>query len=451
MRLKEALRIEQPICLALVGAGGKSTTLFTLGKELGQSVILTASTHLAIEETKLADQHVVIEQGFSYDKVKSLLGMGITLFTGKATERDFRVAGLGFEDLQKLWRLAEEKECHLLVEADGSRRLPVKAPADHEPPIPQWVDMVAVSVGLSCLGKPVDDEHVFRTDNFFKLSGLTQGQILNSEAVVKVLSHENGGLKNMPPTAKRVAILNQVDTPAQHETAVAMADELLEVFDVVLVNSYKMATPETGSVQGVYERVAGIILAAGDSTRYGVPKALLDWRGKPLVRHVAETALCSGLSPVSVVLGAVIDPIRDVLFDLPVHFVINENWAKGQSTSVAKGIDSLKDYVGGAVVLMADQPQIPRELIHSLREIHSTTLTPITTPMTQGRRSSPVLMDRKMFDELKMLSGDTGGRSIFNKHTVLNLPWNNPDDLFDIDTPDDYQRLLNLRVDNPDG
>jgi len=347
--------------------------------------------------------------------------------------------------------LAEEKECHLLVEADGSRRLPVKAPADHEPPIPQWVDMVAVSVGLSCLGKPVDDEHVFRTDNFLKLSGLTQGQILNSEAVVKVLSHENGGLKNIPSTAKRVAILNQVDTPAQHETAVAMADELLEVFDMVLVNSYKMATPETGSVQGVYERVAGIILAAGDSTRYGVPKALLDWRGKPFVRHVAETALCSGLSPVSVVLGAVIDPIRDVLFDLPVHFVINENWAKGQSTSVAKGIDSLKDYVGGAVVLMADQPQIPRELIHSLRETHSTTLAPITTPMTQGRRSSPVLMDRKMFDELKMLSGDTGGRSIFNKHTVLNLPWNNPDDLFDIDTPDDYQRLLNLRVDNPDG
>ena len=65
MWLIESLRIEAPLRLALVGAGGKSTTLFRLAQELGQSVILTASTHLAKNEIACADKHIVMERGLS--------------------------------------------------------------------------------------------------------------------------------------------------------------------------------------------------------------------------------------------------------------------------------------------------------------------------------------------------------------------------------------------------
>ena len=166
MWLRESLRIKEPLRLALVGAGGKSTTLFNLAKELGRFVLLTASTHLGKNEIACAEKHIIVDPDLSIEEIKSSLIEGSTLFTGSPIEGDIRVAGLEFDVLQKLFLIAEERGLHLLVEADGSRRLPVKAPASHEPSIPPWVNMVAVSVGLSCLGKPVDRDHVFRTEHF---------------------------------------------------------------------------------------------------------------------------------------------------------------------------------------------------------------------------------------------------------------------------------------------
>ncbi len=444
MRLKEAFRIQDPIRLALVGAGGKSTTLFTLARELNPPVILTTSTHLAKAEAGLADRHIVFDPNSSLEEVKPLLSKGITLFTGNLIDQDNRTAGLEAEELEQIFLIAEEMHCHLLVEADGSRRLSVKAPAAHEPPIPPWANTVGVTVGLSCLGEPVTPEHVFRANLFLELSGLEYGGALTPDGLVKVLAHPEGGLKNIPPFAKRVAILNQADTPELQEIAALMAEKLVAVFDAVLINSYQAATAEPGSVHAVHEKIAGLILAGGGSKRYGVPKALLDWKRKPFVRHVAERALQAGLNPVYMVLGAVIGPIREALAGLPVQFVMNEDWEQGQSTSVARGIASLPERVGGAVMLMADQPQVPSELIRSLVKMHSRTLAPIITPVVEGRRSSPVLMDQKMFGDLEMLQGDMGGRAIFGNYPLLKFPWDNPDDLFDVDTPEDYQRLLSL-------
>ncbi|NPV85163.1 MAG: nucleotidyltransferase family protein [Anaerolineae bacterium] len=193
-----------------------------------------------------------------------------------------------------------------------------------------------------------------------------------------------------------------------------------------------------------FEPVAGIVLAAGGATRFGKDKILENWHGEPLVRHVAQTALKAGLSPVVVVLGAVVDAAIAALSDLPVQIVVNPEWANGQSTSLSAGLRSLPNQVGAALFLLADQPQISARLIEGLLALHHNTLAAVVMPRVKGRRANPVLFDRVAFDDLLNIKGDTGGRAIMERYPVAWLDWDDESILLDIDTPEDYQQLLAL-------
>jgi molybdenum cofactor cytidylyltransferase len=157
---------------------------------------------------------------------------------------------------------------------------------------------------------------------------------------------------------------------------------------------------------------------------------------------VAQTALQAGLSPVIVVTGFAADETASAVRGLPVSLVFNPSWQDGQGTSVAAGVEALPEQSGGAVFLLADQPQIPAELIASLVEMHAKTLAPILAPLVQGQRGNPVLFDRLTFDDLRSLSGESGGRLLFSKYKVTWLPWLDGNILLDVDTEEDYQRLL---------
>ncbi|MEN6392192.1 MAG: nucleotidyltransferase family protein, partial [Anaerolineaceae bacterium] len=169
---------------------------------------------------------------------------------------------------------------------------------------------------------------------------------------------------------------------------------------------------------------------------------LLVWQGQPLVRRAAVTALEAGLSPVIVVTGAVDEPIREALQGLNVQIVHNPNWKEGQSTSVKAGISVLPEHIGGVVFLLADQPRVTSNLIRALVEKHAWSLSPLVAPQVDGQRATPVLFDREVFPELKKLSGDQGGRALFARYEVAWIPWQDVGLTLDIDTPEDFRRLL---------
>ncbi len=134
--------------------------------------------------------------------------------------------------------------CPLLIEADGSRLHPLKAPAIQEPPIPDFAQMVVVTAGLSGLGKPLSAETVHHPEIFGSLSGLQLGEVITPDAIVRVFTHPQGGLKNIPPQAQRIALLNQADSPDLMSFASSIAEKLLDDYHSVLV---ALPATKTGS------------------------------------------------------------------------------------------------------------------------------------------------------------------------------------------------------------
>lgn len=438
MKLVDAVRPQPYTRLAIVGAGGKTTVLFRLAEQITGPVIITASTHLGLDEVKQADHHYTVQRRDDLSPLKKSLKDGITLVTGDEGTRK-RTDGLSFELLDELNAIAYRHNVPLLIEADGSRRKPLKAPAEYEPPIPEFVDTVIVLAGLNGLFKPLNSDWVHRPERFESLSGLKMGDTITPQAIVNVLVDESGGLKNIPKGAQRIAFLNQVDTPQQAGIVKGMIKSLQKAYEVVFVGR----TLDKGDeVKAAFVRVAGVVLAAGGSTRMGTLKQLMQWEGQPMVRLAAEKALKAGLDPVLVVTGASYREVQQAVDDLEVQIVHNPDWDKGQSTSVKAGINSLPDGVGGVIFFAVDQPKLPVGFIEALTDLHSRTLAPIVVPLVDHKRGNPVLFDKITFKELSEIEGDVGGRQIFSRYTLTWIPWVDSSVFVDVDTMQDYTSLL---------
>ena len=438
MDLVKAFRLTNKTKAAIVGSGGKTTAMFQLARDFGSRVILTTTTHLAQDQLMQADRHIALEDLADLPSIERELAGDILLFTGSEIETN-RVKGPDQEILLQLVALADRWECPLLVEADGARQLPIKAPADHEPPIPDFVDTIIVVAGLSGLGKPLNEKWVHRPEIFSDLVGVPLGSEVTSQHLADALTSSRGGLKNIPDTARKLLLINQLDSFPNWKT---FHEHLL-----LFLSHYQavgFAVLEDQMLLELYEPIAGVILAAGGSSRFGTTKQLLDWKGKPLVNHAAETALAGGLSPVLIVTGADNRKVTQSLENLPVECVFNPNWEQGQSSSVRTGIEALPPNMGAVIFLLVDQPFISPRLIQRLIKSHAIKRAPIIHPQVNNERANPVLFDREVFQELSSLEGDTGGRVLFNTFPSRGVPWENDLIQKDIDTPEDFERLRSI-------
>jgi molybdenum cofactor cytidylyltransferase len=438
--LAEALRLYQSCTVAFTGSGGKTTAIFQLARQMKKPVIVTATSHLGVWQVSMADRHIIAQ---SPDGVLELdlNPSNITLVTGEIDGE--RTKPIPEAVLQALHAYCEEKSITLLVEADGSRQRPLKAWAQHEPPVPGFTDVLVRVVGLRGLGKPLAGEFVHRAERFSAESDLRPGDTIDRDAILRVLLKTESAQIRFPSQARRIVLLNQADSSELQAAAQAMAGELLSKYQAVIVAS--LAKEE---VFAVHEPVAGIILAAGESTRYGKPKQLLDWHSEPFARVVSRKAVESGMKPVILVTGAHADEVGYSVADLGIEIVNNEDWRRGQAGSIKAGLQYLAhgsngfNAVGACVFLLVDQPHITPSILRALMEKHAEGMYPILAPMVMDRRANPVLFDRNTFEDLLTLEGDTGGRGIFHKHRVEYLPWHDDRLLLDVDTPEQYQRLI---------
>lgn len=192
--------------------------------------------------------------------------------------------------------------------------------------------------------------------------------------------------------------------------------------------------------------VAGLILAAGGSTRMGEPKQLLPLDGRPILQHVVDAAAASGgLGELVVVLGA--EAVRAAL-RLPerARTVVNPDYAEGQSTSLRLGLRSLSEDVDAAAVLLGDQPHVTPELIDRVVSAFQGSDRPVARPVytTAGGRTvpgHPVVLARTVWGEVEKLTGDQGARALLARRDewLLEVPIEGEPPP-DIDTREDYRR-----------
>jgi len=192
-------------------------------------------------------------------------------------------------------------------------------------------------------------------------------------------------------------------------------------------------------------RVAGIVLAAGASTRMGRNKLFMQLEGESLLRRVVRLVSAAGLDPVVVVLGHEAGQARDELVGLGCEPVLNPDYERGVNTSVRAGIQAVRERAAAVVVVLADMPLVTSDMIAALVERYRHSDAPLVISEYGGVNAPPMLYDRTLFDELLSMEGEGCGKQVVKRHRseALSLSWPT-EALTDLDEPNDYERVKGL-------
>lgn len=236
MLISDALQLKERAFISLVGAGGKSSLLQRMAQEFIQKkkkIILTTSTKmfvsqiaLFIKEGQIIETHCaeVMEEGIkNYFEQNRNKGIAILLAHRLMEDGNEKFSGPETRYLDKWWRdgLAD----FFIVEADGAKGRPIKAPDYHEPVIPEMVSNVIAVIGIDAIGLRLEEKNVFRSSLFSNLTGLKLGKKINIETITALVNHPEGLYKNSPDFTKRHLFLNKVNNieKVQIATDIALA------------------------------------------------------------------------------------------------------------------------------------------------------------------------------------------------------------------------------------
>ena len=217
---------------------------------------------------------------------------------------------------------------------------------------------------------------------------------------------------------------------------------------VIWVDGMHATAPKT--------KTAGVILAAGASTRMGRPKQLLILDGQPLLQRVLQAALASNLDQVVLVLGHRAADIRRTLGAAAdprrLHVVVNPDYQNGMAGSLKTGVRAAMAGHSGVMILLADHPFLNTALINQVLRAFLTSDKAICAPVYNGRRGHPVCLERRFFADILSLSGDVGARDILRRHAdqVQTIQLTDGRAFMDIDTPADLRKLHAAGCRHPD-
>ena len=201
-----------PELVAIVGGGGKSSLLFALADSLPGRVVLTTTTRIFTAQMSQAEEACSLADENWRERLDAFAS---SLLVVGGAEGD-RAVGVPPELPAEM--LARPGVDWVVVEADGSRMLPVKAPAAHEPVIPDQTGLLVPVVGIDALSGPIR-EVAHRPERVSTITGLAPEEMLTPEALAALLTSSQGGLKDAPQAARVAVLINKVESPSEFVAA----------------------------------------------------------------------------------------------------------------------------------------------------------------------------------------------------------------------------------------
>ena len=230
LALADTLALRDHEIISLVGAGGKTTLLFALAEELrdkGLRVITTTTTKIF---DPMSDQAPFLIIEADEEKAMASIKEGLKR-NGHITfaAQRFPEGKIGGVDPQLIGRMARELPIdHIIVEADGAKRLPIKAPGDQEPVIPSETTLVIPIVGIDALGKPLNREQAFRPERIAEVTEASLGDPITPQLIASLITHPQGLMKGVPSGARIISCINKVETTEDLAGAQEVGGEILK-------------------------------------------------------------------------------------------------------------------------------------------------------------------------------------------------------------------------------
>ena len=195
--------------------------------------------------------------------------------------------------------------------------------------------------------------------------------------------------------------------------------------------------------------IAAVVLAAGESSRMGRPKALLPIDGVRFIEKIVSSFQSTKVGKILVVLGHNAEEMRQKIADLPVLIVVNNEYKKGQLSSLVAAIRDIQSRqssaeLDGILVHLVDHPYVNPILVDVMIDRFYESKKLIVVPRYHGRRGHPVIFSRSLFSELQGTPLDQGGKAVVHAHQKDTLEIDTEDEgvTIDIDTPEEYRQFV---------
>ena len=194
-------------------------------------------------------------------------------------------------------------------------------------------------------------------------------------------------------------------------------------------------------------KIGAVVLAAGLSSRMGVQKLLLPWKGKTVIETVVDTLILSNITEIVVVTGRDAEQIASVLKSKPVQVIYNPDFADGNMvTSLRTGLKALRERVDAILMVLADQPHMMETTIKLLVDEWNQNPNSLCIPSYQMHRGHPWVIPARLWDNLNSLNSHQTMRDFIriNEHEIRYVVVETPTILMDLDTPEDYAQQKNM-------